>query len=359
MDNDFSFLDDNDDFFSGNSLFSFSNNQLSEEPSHNTFKTFTPFAQFKENNIGLDIKEEIQASATNTSKTIISPKKSVPQLLNDKTTEKQKLLNQFLRSAVEKNMPELIGGLVQMGADPNCTYDDNFKPLFLCAKHENLDCFEALYSNGARLDERITSGQTALHAAICAGNINMLKRMVTLAPNKFNITGTTEVSPKLTLNPLYVAILYDAVDVLDFIFSKSEILIIGKIISECFPLHFAVLHAKPKSMETLLKFVPVDHKSKSGDTPLMLLARRSSANNTPDIESRLDKIVDLLIQHNTDLDALSANGKNVFDIAKGNKKDNLVHKLALTAINKPIAPSKASMNRQPHFTPSKKPMSLK
>lgn len=302
---------------------------------------------------------KIQDTAANTSNIISSPKKSAPSLVSDNKAEKQKTLNQFLRVAIEKNMPDLISDLVQMGANPNCTYDDNFKPLFLCAKHEKLDCFEALYSNGARLDERITSGQTAFHAAICAGNINMLKKMLALAPDKFNMTDITVHSPKHTLNPLYLAILYEAVEVLNFIFSKTPTQILVDITSKCFPLHYAVLHAKPKSVETLLKFVRVDHKSKSGDTPLMLVARRSSANNTADIESRLDKIVDLLIQHNADLDALSANGNNAFKIAKDNSKEDLAHKLAMAAISKPNATRATNASRKPHFNLSKKPMSLK
>lgn len=313
----------------------------------NPTTSFTPFADFKEQNLppmpSLD-----QPTQSNFTPALLTTK-----TLNilDEASQKQRILNTALREAIGKKIPSLIIDLIKIGANPNCTYDDGFKPLFLCAKHENLDCFEVLYSQGACLDGRNNTGQTALHAAICAQNIPMLKKVVELAPHLFNILDTKNVSPNLTLNPLYVSILYDAVEILNYIFTKTPPELLGNIITQCFPLHYGALYAKPTSMETLLKYVHVDHRSKSGDTPLMLVARRSVSGNNANIEARLDKIVDLLIQHNADLDARSTHDdNNAFKIAYNLGKDALANKLAMGALNKPsVAPKKVPF----------KPMSLK
>lgn len=340
---------DNDEFFSNLDSDPFGSPSGFFEQDVPTFTLFTPFADFKEQNLPQvpSLDQTTQSSLpknTTSSDSVTASELSTKKIsvLEDQPSPEQKILNSALREAIEAKNSTLINKLVSIGANPNCTYNDGFKPLFLCAKHETLECFEVLYSQGARLDERNSTGQTALHAAICANNVPMLKRLIELSPH-FNILDTNTVSPKLTLNPLYIAILYDAVKILDFIFTQTQSNITANIITQCFPLHYAVLHAKPTSMETLLKYVHVDHKSKFGDTPLMLVARRSVKGNNAGIEARLDKIVDLLIQHNADFDASSTNGNNAFKIAKNLGKDDLANKLAMAALNKPsVVPKKVA-----------------
>lgn len=70
--------------------------------------------------------------------------------------EGEECLNQLLRLAVEQEQPTLIKGILDLGADPHCIYEDKFTPLSLCARHQALDCFEILHSKDAPLDKKKT-----------------------------------------------------------------------------------------------------------------------------------------------------------------------------------------------------------
>lgn len=237
--------------------------------------------------------------------------------------EKKEFLNQALRLVIERQQPSLIKGVLDLGANPNCIYVDDFTPLSLCAAHRNLDCFNVLSSNGASIDESLN-----MHAAVYFQHIPMIKKLMEMAPDKFNILDTNEKRARQTLNPFLMAIFYNANKVLNHIFNNNSPETIAKLISTFYPLHYAVIYRKPQSIETLLHFMNVDEKNKNGDTPLMLMARMPNYENDPNFEATLIKLTHLLIPRGADVNALSKDNETAYQIAFNNDKPLLAEKLA-------------------------------
>lgn len=250
------------------------------------------------------------------------------QLLNQSEMEKQKRLDLALRFAVENNMASVIKNLIDLGANPNCYYNDNVRLLFLCAYHENLKCFEILYSFGACIDVKNDNGVTIWHAVICAENLPMFKRLIELSPDKVNLWDAQQKLPKLTSNLLYIAIVYEATEVLNYIFTQMPRDVVKKMIRECTPLYYAIFYGRYESVNTLLNFIDVNKKSKNGETPLTFLARRKVDKNCSEgFEAKLSQIAQLLIRRGADIYAVSAKGENALKIARDAKKNTLAEML--------------------------------
>ncbi len=210
---------------------------------------------------------------------------NAPLTLNEK-----KILNQALKGAVRNRSPNLIKGLLDLGADPNFMNGANdLAPLFLCAMHPDLKCFNALISKGACPETRNGEGITALHMAITKAHLSMIKALIELKPEIFNFLDNQNISLNKTFNPLYIAIFYESAPVLRYFFTTMPPALLLKMLDQCYPLHVAASSAKLRSFKALLEFIPFNHKNEKGETPLMLLTNGN--NNNPKIVA---KIVQLL-----------------------------------------------------------------
>lgn len=249
---------------------------------------------------------------------------SKPRVVSDvsKNLERQDFLQQTLRLIIEKEQPSLIKGILDLGANPNCIYQDDFTPLSLCAPHTNLDCFEMLCSNGAKVSENIN-----MHAAVYFQNISMMKRLMEMAPDTFNILDTKEKRPRQTFNPFLMAIFYESTKVLNHIFQNYSPEIVKNLRVMFFPLHYAILYRKYQSVETLLQFIHSNEKNKNGDTALMLMARIPNHTSNFNLENELIAIANLLIPRGADINAFSKDGETAYQIALNNDKPMLAKRL--------------------------------
>ncbi len=245
------------------------------------------------------------------------------KILNQKNLDKQKSLDLGLRFAVRNQMRSLIGLLIRMGANPNCTYDDHQKPLFLCAQHGNLESFEELYFHKARLDAKNVGGKTALHLAVFFQNIPMLEKLMELEKEKFSIFNMKVISPKDTLNPLFLAIIYGRAKVLEHFLTKIPSHFLDKINARQPLLHYAIYSVSYISVETLLKYnIDVNQKNAQGETPLITLTKLKMDLIELANESKLIEVATLLIQKGANLEAESG-GKCALDFARETNKGSL------------------------------------
>lgn len=72
--------------------------------------------------------------------------------------------------------------LLEMGADPDEFYEDNSKSPFLnlCNNRPSMKFVAALIEYGVDIDETDEDGKTALHQAVCDGNLRLVKILIKL-----------------------------------------------------------------------------------------------------------------------------------------------------------------------------------
>lgn len=277
------------------------------------------------------------------------------KILNQKGLKKQEQLDLGLRFAVRNQMKLLISKLIDLGANPNCTYDDYQKPLFFCAYHGNLESFNELYSHKARLDGKNAEGKTVLHMAIFFQNIPLLEKLMELEKEKFSLSNMKVLSAKDTLNPLLLAIIYERTKVLDHFFTKMQSDVLDKINAECPILDYAVRAGRYKSVETLLeRKIDVNQKNAKGETPLILLAKLPIDLDKAENQSTLIKMANLLIQKGANVQAVSG-GKSALDFAHETNKGKLAKLLTekMSSNIKKVAPlifSDFSQDSPPKFS---------
>ena len=241
----------------------------------------------------------------------------------DTTESRQLFLDMALGMAVEKEIPSLIKDFIQLGGNPNCIYPDDSTPLLLCAANKNLNCFEELIKNEAKIEKIL------LYVVIeSAQNLPMIGRLMKLKPDMFNVLDI-----RSKTNPLLVALLYNKPKVLDYLFTQIDPSLIYEMVEHCLPLHRAVLSGRYECVEALLQhtdYIKVNQRSLrgvqrlNGDTPLLCLARRENNNH-----QHFAAIGELLISQGADVYAdRKEEGKNALVLASNSRQKILANKIA-------------------------------
>lgn len=175
--------------------------------------------------------------------------------------------------AVELKLIETTRVLLDHNADPNTTTSKSAFPLLLASRRRCPELIELLLEFGAKIDQKIFTGQTALHVACILGHEDIVELLIRFGAD-LNATDNC-----------------------------------GKT-----PLHAAIEKRRKSIARLILKNgAEVDPRDGSNYTPLHVAA-----------EMGLEQLVQLLVEFEADVHALGGNGENALHFASKAERKSLV-----------------------------------
>ncbi|XP_051172811.1 putative ankyrin repeat protein RF_0381 [Leptopilina boulardi] len=233
----------------------------------------------------------------------LTPKSAILILLLSYTLLDEETTSTFTFLAVEKNDEELLKFFLKK--DPatriHSTFQDNRSLLHVAAESNHPGLIKVLLEHGADINAKTFSGETALHLAAAAGNVEVAKKLIYsgLAVDCIDNNGSI---------PLHYAIRNNRRSIILLLTNLPKSLINRLNSSSLNPtlLHYAVIKNDEEFFNLALKNSSVDlnAKTKDGETPLHFAI----------IYNRL-KLIYELVKRGADVNAQSTNGETPLHFA--------------------------------------------
>ena len=207
--------------------------------------------------------------------------------------------------------PSLVEDLIKAGASVSGTDEDGYTPLHLVA---NASFAKVLIANGADVSARALQGETPLHTACEHGNISIVKLLLDNGANVHDVTSGKTDRTEIGWTPLRFAVEFfsyysnsneERLQLVQLLHNHGEYLHTTAADGST-ALHGAAQFGNEKLVRYLIDSgADACAKTTSGMTTL----HYASKSTEPGDEVRITSIIDVLLEHGVELNALNQEGE--------------------------------------------------